>query len=721
MRFPNWFPFLGLVAFSVLLSVTACERNVDLVFMDFEGSDYGDWQVTGDAFGSAPASSSTENQENVTGFKGKGFANSFLGGEESRGTLTSPNLVIHQPFINFLIGGATRPEETCMDLWIDGEIVRSASGQSSRYLVWSHWNVSEWEGKNAQIEIVDNSSGGGHVFVDHIVLSSRPYVRPDLKREIKVEKDYLNFPVKTGVLKRRMRIVVEGELFDDFDIELAEGSPDFWVFVDLSRKIGKKAVLQVTQPWESDRSVLDRIAQSEKLMNADTLYKEKNRPQFHFTSRRGWNNDPNGLVFYAGEYHLFYQHNPYGWNWGNMHWGHAVSPDLVHWEDLGDAIFPDELGTVFSGSAVVDWRNSAGFQEGGEKTIVCFYTSAGSADAIKEVPFTQSIAYSTDKGRTFEKYAGNPIIGHIIDANRDPKVIWNESSQQWIMALYMTKNDYSLFASKDLKDWQKIGDIRIPGCSECPDIFDLPIDGDPGKTKWVFWGANGSYVLGTFDGEKFRQESESIRLYAGGTAYAAQSFSDIPESDGRRIQICWLRCAMPGMPFNQQMGFPVELTLRTTEGGIRMFSVPVREIANIRSRKFSWESLVVKPEENPLSALSGDLFEIQADFAVANSKEFGFSIRGITVTYNSVDLTLSCQGDSVQLRPMNGCIRLQILVDRASIEIFGNDGRVYMPVGMILPDDNKSLEVFAKGAAVSILRMDVYELNSTWNTAAASR
>ena len=193
--------------------------------------------------------------------------------------------------------------------------------------------------------------------------------------------------------------MVDGELIDNFNIELAEGEPDFWTFIDLSRHFGKEAVIQVTRPWDSDPDILKSIFQSDELMNADTLYREKYRPQFHFTSRRGWNNDPNGLVFYDDEYHLFYQHNPYGWNWGNMHWGHAVSTDLLHWEDFGDAIFPDELGTIYSGSAVVDWENSAGFQIGDEKTIVCFYTSAG-RHAIKAVPYTQSIAYSTDRGRT---------------------------------------------------------------------------------------------------------------------------------------------------------------------------------------------------------------------------------------------------------------------------------------------------------------------------------
>ncbi len=710
-------PRLHVFGFLMLLSMFflfACGGSVDMVLMDFEDGDYGDWAATGSSFGAAPANGSLENQPPVTGFKGKGFANSFHGGEESQGGLTSPDFEIRQPFINFLIGGATRRDETCMNLIVNGEIVRTATGRSSRFLDWTHWDVSDLEGKTARIEIVDRHPGRrGYILVDHIVQSSRAYVLADLTREIQVENKYLNLPVKTGVNNRRMIVEVSGEPANVFDIELAEGEPDFWAFMDLSRYLGKKAVIRVTQPWDSDPDVLGRLTQSDEIMNADTLYREKYRPQFHFTSRRGWNNDPNGLVFYDGEYHLFYQHNPYGWNWGNMHWGHAVSSDLIHWEELGDAIFPDELGTIFSGSAAVDWQDSAGFQAGDEKTIVCFYTSAG--DQVEpQVPFTQSIAYSTDRGRTFTKYAGNPVIGHIIDANRDPKVIWEEPSQQWIMSLYLTRNDYTLLTSTDLKQWKRIGDVTIPGCSECPDIFLLSVDGDPDKTKWVFWGANGSYVLGTFDGTGFQPEGEAIRLYAGGSAYAAQSFSDIPESDGRRIQIPWLRCTMPGMPFNQQMGFPVELTLRTTDEGIRMFSEPVKEIENIHKNQHSWESLQIRPGENPLGSISGDLFDIRADISVGNSEEFGFIIRGIPVVYNSVEQTLTCRNVTTPMKPLGGGIRLQILVDRASIEIFGNNGRVYMPIGVIPPDDDTSLEFFTKGAAVRVNKLDVFELESIW-------
>lgn len=702
---------------AVLLVLWGCGSGADRVLMDFEGDDFGEWEVAGEAFGGGPAGGTLDNQAEVTGIRGRGFANSFHGGDESRGTLISPEFEIDQAFINFLVGGATREEEVGISLIVNGVAVRTAGARSSRYLSWSHWDVSDLQGQTARIRIMDESPDRrGHVMVDHIMLSRRAYLRPDIERRLTVKSAYLHLPVKTGVEKRRMRIEAEGVRVDDFDIELAEGEPDFWAFVDMSGYIGKPAVLRVTQPWGSDARVLDRVVQSDELMDSEILYREKYRPQFHFTSRRGWNNDPNGLVFYDGEYHMFYQHNPYGWNWGNMHWGHAVSPDLVHWKDLGDAIFPDELGTIFSGSAVVDHDNSAGFQTGEEKAIVCFYTSAGSADAVREVPYTQSISSSIDRGRTLVKYAGNPVIGHIVDANRDPKVIRHEPSGRWVMALYLTRNDYTLLVSENLKQWERIGDITIPGCSECPDIFELPVDGDPSDTRWVFWGANGSYVLGEFDGTGFRPVGEAIRLYAGGTAYAAQTFSDIPAADGRRIQICWLRCAMPGMPFNQQMGFPVELTLRRTAAGIRMFSTPVREIESLYGKKFKRDSLRVEPGsgKDVLDEPTGDLFDIRVEFAVGKAGEIGFDIRGIPVVYDAARRILMCGDRSAPLRPQEGRIRLRILVDRASIEIFGNDGRLYMPVGVIPPGRENPLELVVRGAPARIRSLVVHELESSW-------
>ncbi len=699
------------------IAVTGCasgERE-DILITDFEGKDYNGWEITGEAFGQGPAQGKIGNQRQVTGYKGIGLANSFFKGNSSLGILTSPPFTIERSYINFLIGGGNYPGETCINLLVDGNSVRTATGGNDEHLSWSFWDVTELKGESARIQIVDkHTERWGHVNVDDIIQSDMKSLLPDLKREILIGSNFINLPVKTGAEKRRMKLIVDGSPLDDFEIELADNEIDFWAFIDVEKFMGKKALFRVTQPWKSNPQILDGITQSDAFKGSDNLYREKYRPQFHFTSRRGWNNDPNGLVYYKGEYHLFYQHNPYGWNWGNMHWGHAVSTDLVHWKDFGDAIYPDELGTIFSGSAVVDWRNTAGFQSGDEKVIVCFYTSAGSHDAIKQVPFTQSIAYSNDRCRTLIKYEGNPVIGHIINSNRDPKIIWHEQTNKWVMALYLMKNDYTLFTSPDLKEWKRIGDITIPGCSECPDIFELPVDGDPDNKKWVFWGANGSYVIGKFDGTDFKPEGDAIRLYDGGTAYAAQSYSDIPQSDGRRIQISWLRCEMTGMPFNQQMGFPVELTLRTTDDGIRMFSEPVREIENIYGKAYSWKSLAVAPGENPLSSVSGDLFDIRADITVGKATECGLNIRGIPVIYNTVEQTLSCQNHRASLKPKNGCISLRIIVDRTSIEIFGNDGLVYMPIGVIPEDENKSLEVFSKNGNTRIESLEVYELASVW-------
>ena len=262
-------------------------------------------------------------------------------------------------------------------------------------------------------------------------------------------------------------------------------------------------------------------------------YGELHRPQFHFSPRTGWTNDPNGLVFYRGQYHLFFQHNPVSVKWGNMTWGHALSEDLVHWRQVDNAICPDELGTIYSGSAVVDWHNTSGFGSGEAPPIVAIYTSAG--DQLRPPrPFTQSIAFSADAGRTWQKYAGNPVLAHIRAANRDPKVIWHEPTGRWVMALYLDANDYILLGSKDLKSWQKLSDVTMPGTGECPDLFELPVDGNGADTRWVFWGAAGAYRVGRFDGTTFTPETESLRAESGPNGYAAQTYSDIPASDGRR-------------------------------------------------------------------------------------------------------------------------------------------------------------------------------------------
>jgi sucrose-6-phosphate hydrolase SacC (GH32 family) len=420
------------------------------------------------------------------------------------------------------------------------------------------------------------------------------------------------------------------------------------------------------------------------------------------------------MVYYDGEYHLFYQHNPFGWPWGNMTWGHAVSTDLVHWTELGDAIHPDRLGTIFSGSAVIDHDNTTGFQTGDEKPLVCIYTSAGGTNPWSEgQPFTQSLAYSNDRGRTFTVYDGNPVQGHINGGNRDPKVIWHEPTDQWVIVLYLDDQRMGFFTSKDLKSWKLQSEVKP--FHECPELFELPVDGDEDNKKWVLYGASGDYYVGKFDGKKYIPEGEEpTRYHYGNCFYASQTFTNIPEEDGRRIQIAWGQVNLPGMPFNQMMDFPVELTLHSTEEGMRMFAYPVEEIEKIHGKKHSWEDEVLETGENLLSGIQGELFDINAEFAVGDAAECGFVIHGVPVTYNAAKQRLSCRGEEAPLKPVDGKIRLRLLVDRVSIEIFANDGRVYMPMGVILADENKALEVFTKGDDVELTSLDVYELKSIW-------
>jgi sucrose-6-phosphate hydrolase SacC (GH32 family) len=392
-----------------------------------------------------------------------------------------------------------------------------------------------------------------------------------------------------------------------------------------------------------------------------------------------------------------------------MHWGHAVSPDLIHWKELPVALYPDEHGTMFSGSAVVDWNNTAGFQTGEEKVLVCIFTAAGN-------PFTQGIAFSNDRGRTWTKHENNPVLPHIIASNRDPKVIWYAPEKKWIMALFLDGSDFALFSSQDLKKWERLSSVTIPGTSECPEFFEIALDGDRQSTRWVFYGGNGRYLVGKFDGKSFTPESGPHTLHYGNCWYASQTFTDIPAADGRRILIPWGQMAMPGMPFNQMMGVPVELTLRTTGEGPRLLANPVKEHALLRVKTHTIQPQPLNPGENPLAAVKGELLDLTAELAPGDVAELGFKLRGITVSYDAKKQEISCNDNKAALKPVDGKIRLRLMVDRTSIDIFGNDGRLYMPMGMIVPQDNLSLEVYAQGGSAKITALEVHELKSAWES-----
>jgi len=442
-------------------------------------------------------------------------------------------------------------------------------------------------------------------------------------------------------------------------------------------------------------------------------FAERYRPQFHYTTVKGWINDPIGLVFYQGEYHIFNDHNPFscgfpgGTTGGEQsHWSHAISPDLVHWKHMPIAVRPDANGACWSGSGVVDWKNTTGFQTGKEPPLVLAYTSAGSS-------FGQSLVYSNDRGRTWKKYEGNPVIKQIAGGNRDPQVFWHEPTNKWVMVLYVRKGSAHFFISDDLKKWTPASEVRLAGFHECPDLFELPVDGDEKNTKWVLYDARFQYWLGSFDGKTFKPEAGPQQGDYGKNFYAAQSWHNTKD---RRIQVAWMRGGKyPGMPFNQQMSFPCELTLRTAGGGIRLFRYPVREIEKLRAEQFKLTDTTLKPGENPLSDISGELFDIEMQIEPGDASEFGIRLHETAVTYAGGKV--SCLERSAPLAPVDGTVQLRVLVDRTSLEVFGNNGEISMTSQFLPKNLETGLELFTKGATVRIKSLKIHKLRSAWQGA----
>ncbi|MBT3192398.1 MAG: glycoside hydrolase family 32 protein, partial [Verrucomicrobia bacterium] len=375
----------------------------------------------------------------------------------------------------------------------------------------------------------------------------------------------------------------------------------------------------------------------------DTDYNQKHRPQFHFTSRKNWLNDPNGMVYYDGEYHLFFQHNPQGNKWGNMTWGHAVSKDMVHWEQLPHVILPYGGGTIFSGTAAVDHNNTLGKQKGDIKTLIACFTLA-------KKPFYQALAYSTDKGRTFELLnEGKAIVPNqgFDLAERDPKLFWHpapsktsgvaeampgqaaetsEPSGKWVMILWVKKaitakdkrgrraerfkdqpicsGKVRFFTSDNLTDWEVASDFDRNWAFECMDFVHLPVDGNPDNMKWLLYDASFDYEIGEFDGTSFTTDKKVGLGDFGRNYYAAQTFNNSP--DGRTVVIGWMRGSnfdKVGMPFNQQMSFPTTMELRTTPDGIKLFRWPIKEIESLYTKKHAFKN-------RPIAELAAALSKI---------------------------------------------------------------------------------------------------------------
>jgi fructan beta-fructosidase len=550
--------------------------------------------------------------------------------------------------------------------------------------------------------------------------------------EKQIDMSYINLPVSYDEDDAVSLVLeVNGQALRYLDIYLPDEEPDFWTFIDASAWKGKMVRLRTEDGKEKKGLAL--VYQSDTREYMADLYRERHRPQLHFSAMRGWINDPNGLVWHDGEFHLYFQHYPYGYYWGQPHWGSAVSTDLVHWEQLPDVLYRHEHGGIFSGSSVVDHHNTSGFKSGEEDVIVAIYTT--SHDFGNRIAASQHIAYSNDRGRTFTKYKNNPVIGDRTDIlgtdnARDPKVIWHEPTQSWVMIVY-ERIGHSIFTSPNLKDWEYQSHVET--FWECPELFELPVDGDPGNKKWVMYGVTGDYLVGDFDGKTFVPETGMFN-YLQGKFFAAQTFTNVPESDGRRIQVGY--CEIPGWvdipssdpPFNGLMSFPTELSLRTTVNGIRMFNEPVGEIKLLHEKSYSWTDLRMEEANEVLGKLDGELLhircEVENENAIAYSLHFDedvlyYTLKPNVFYYNrEVD---EAESFTFKYLPELGSntVSYECIVDRTSLEVFVDHGRFTMILPRKLDPEKEGFRFSAGDGGqeindIVIRKLEVHEMKSIW-------
>ena len=533
-------------------------------------------------------------------------------------------------------------------------------------------------------------------------LSQNHAIKPDITSD-----KYILLPVEEDEHNAHIRVIKDNQVVKEFNCKLAINKTDYSVPLDISEYGGDVLLdIQFTGDKRSIGLIKDFVCWKYIKLSSvfDTKNREKFRPIYHHTPAYGWMNDPNGMFYKDGVWHLYYQYNPYGSQWENMTWAHSTSTDLMHWENQGEVIQPDALGTIFSGNSVVDKENTAGF---GKDVVIAFYTSAGNAQ-------TQSLAYSTDNGMSFKKYANNPIITSDVPDFRDPKVFWNDDLKQWNLIL-ASGQQMNIYSSKNLKDWkyescfgEEYGNHG--GVWECPDLLKI---GD----KWVlicninpggpFGGSATQYFVGTFDGHKFTCESKpevTKWMDYGKDHYATVSFSNAP--NGRIVVLPWMSNwqyanQVPTQQFRSANGLPRDVSLYNYNGEEYVRVKPSPEVLNAFEQKASGRFQtasyleVTNIKSNASIVLSNDKDEYVT--MVYDGKNGTFSMdrtqSGLTEFHNDFK--------SKTIAPTNGTIKgMQIFVDRCSIEAFDIDGKVAMS-NLVFPSKPYD-KIVAKGCKVKV-------------------
>lgn len=487
---------------------------------------------------------------------------------------------------------------------------------------------------------------------------------------------------------------------------------------------------------------------------------ERYRPAFHFTPPRNWMNDPNGLVYYGGEYHLFYQHNPFSNDWGHMSWGHAVSKDLVRWTDLPIALresVPEADSSqtmIFSGSAVVDTANRQGLcPPGTPDCLVAFYTSHVHRN-LKPVVQHQSMAFSADKGRTWTPYDKNPIIDLKTTEFRDPKVFWYAPDKKWVMVVIKPdEHTVLLYDSKDLRQWQRLSDFGGVGDQrkywECPDLVEVPVAGQPGKTKWVMLVSSNQsqpdytgmqYFVGTFDGRKFTpDEAVPTTRYVdyGKDFYAGVTYNNLPDAGKGPVLVGWMTNLsyagqIPTAPYRGTMSMPRRLTVANTPTGWQLRQTPVEAVSSLREKGFEQSNIALTDKPFAVPQLATDSYELDVTIEPGQAKEVGVRLLKTDANETVVrflpgasrlelDRTRSGQTafskrfpsvESASLPMIGGTIRLRIVVDKSTVEVFANEGDVTMSELVFPNAPSGRIELFATGGHATVKSVTVWPMKA---------
>lgn len=472
-----------------------------------------------------------------------------------------------------------------------------------------------------------------------------------MKKKIKADSNYLWIPVSSGKEVKEISIHVNGEKQWEFRIPMdhtisGEYPTNYYAAIRISN--------YMQQELELEGDFSEAFMASVRLENglpkaADT------HPVIHFAARNGWINDPNGLYYQDGLYHMYFQYNEFNTEWENMSWGHAVSKDLLHWEQKDTVLYPDAFGTIYSGSAILNEQGLLGLPK---DVPLYFYTAAGGRNTWSgEKKFTQKLAYSTDRGETLIK-TGKVLVEHIVEENRDPKVYWHEETESYYMILYLDGFDYAVFTSKNLEDWEQTQQLTLDQCWECPDLRQIPCEN--GEKRWLFWCADGFYMTTDFDGAKMTALSERKEAYKKTKLpYAAQTFYGTGE---RVIIIPWMRMKNSASMYTGMMGLPRELKLLIRDGEEILSMCPVEEYFKAR-------------KEVTLPFVSETDAAVELKLTMKENEKAAVMVFDCLYEYDGATGILSAAGEKVELE--KNLKELSLLIDRELVEISAKENTFY--------------------------------------------